>query len=95
MGLTRRCAEGGLTRNLGVGMYESGVLGLEMQAAVFEMLTYDNARGAPRNLELSIEISRWGDPGKDDARYLRQPYYVAANVHRFNEPAETLAEVAP
>ena len=40
---------------------------------------------------MSIEISRWGH----QARYLLQPYYVAANVHRFNEPAGTLTEVAP
>jgi hypothetical protein len=45
--------------------------------------------------EMSIEISRWGDPAKEDARYLLQHYYVAANVHRFNEPAGTLTEVAP
>lgn len=66
-----------------------------MQAAVFEMLTYDYAGGALRNLEMSIEISRWGDPAKEDAPYQLQPYYVGANVDRFNEPAETLTEVAP
>ena len=40
---------------------------------------------------------RWpmGDPAKEHARYLLQPYYVAANVHHFNEPAGTLTEVAP
>lgn len=59
------------------------------------MLTYDYAGGALRNLEMSIEISRWGHPAKEAARYLLQPYYVAANVHRYNEPAGTLTKVAP
>jgi hypothetical protein len=43
---------------------------------------------------MSIEISRWGDHAKKDAQYLLQPYYVAANVHRFNQPAGTTTEVA-
>jgi hypothetical protein len=89
------CAEASLTGNLGLSTYEFGVQGLEMQAAAFEMLTYRYAGGALRNLEMNIEISRWGDPAKKDPRYLLQPYYVAANVHRFNEPAGTLTEVAP
>jgi hypothetical protein len=55
----------------------------------------DYASGALRNLEMSIEINRSDDPAKEDARYLLQPYYIAANVHHFNKPAKTLAEVAP
>lgn len=89
------CAEASLTRNPDLGMYEFGVHGLEMQAALFEMLTYDSAGGARRNLEMSIEINQSGDPAKEDIRYLLQPYYVAANVHRFNEPARALTGVAP
>ena len=47
------CAVASLTRNFGLGTYEFGVQGLEMQAAAFEMLTYDYAAGALRNLEMS------------------------------------------
>lgn len=86
------CAEASLTRNLGYGTYEFVVRGLETlePAAVFGMFTFDYAGGALHNREMSIEISRWGDPARKNAQYLLQPYYVAANVHRFNAPAGTL-----
>jgi len=86
------CAEASLTRNLGYGAYEFAVRGLEAlePAAVFAMFTYDYASGALHNREMNIEISRWGDPTNKNAQYVLQPYYVAANVHRFNLPAGTL-----
>ena len=86
------CAEASLTRNFGYGTYEFVVRGLETlePAAVFAMFTYDYASGALFNREMSIEISRWGDPAKENAQYVLQPYYVASNVHRFNAPAGTL-----
>lgn len=86
------CAEASLTQNLGYGTYEFVVRGLDMlePAAVFGMFTYDYASGALFNREMSIEISRWGDPAKGNAQYVLQPYYVATNVHRFNAPAGTL-----
>ncbi|HEX5423323.1 MAG TPA: glycoside hydrolase family 16 protein [Candidatus Acidoferrales bacterium] len=86
------CAEASLTRSLGYGTYEFVVRGLDTlePAAVFGMFTYDYASGAQFNREMDIEISRWGDPTKKNAQYVLQPYYVAANVHRFNAPAGTL-----
>jgi hypothetical protein len=86
------CAEASMTRNLGYGTYEFVVCGLDAlePAAVFGMFTYDYASGALHNREMNIEISRWGDPTKKNAQYVLQPYYVAANVHRFNAPAGTL-----
>jgi hypothetical protein len=86
------CAEASLTRNLGYGTYEFVVHGLDKlePAAVFGMFTYDYASGAQHNREMDIEISHWGDPTKKNAQYVLQPYYVAANVHRFNAPAGTL-----
>jgi len=91
-----RCGEASLTRNLGNGTYELVVRGLDAPepAAVFGMFIYDYAGGALHNREMSIEISRWGDSPKKDAQYLLQPYYAAVKVHRFNEPAGTLTEVA-
>lgn len=86
------CAEASLTQNLGYGTYEFVVRGLDAlePAAVFGMFTFDYAGGALHNREMSIEISRWGDPERKNAQYILQPYYVAANVHRFNTPSGTL-----
>lgn len=86
------CAEASLTQNFGYGTYEFVVRGLETleTAAVFGMFTYDYASGALHNREMSIEISRWGDSAKKNAQYVLQPYYVAANVHRFDAPAGPL-----
>ena len=86
------CAETSLVRNLGYGTYELVVRDLEglEPAAVFSMFTYDYASGAQHNREMSVEISRWGDSAKKNAQYLVQPYYVAANVHRFNVPPGVL-----
>jgi hypothetical protein len=86
------CAEASMTRDLGYGTYEFAVRGLDSlePAAVFEMFTYDYASGAQHNREMNIEISRWGDPTNKNAQYVLQPYYVAANVHRFTAPAGTL-----
>ena len=79
-----------MTRNLGYGTYEFVVRGLDAlePAAVFSMFTYDYASGALHNREMNIGI--WGDPTKKNAEYVLQPYYVGANVHRFNVPAGTL-----
>jgi hypothetical protein len=86
------CAEASMMRDLGYGTYEFVVRGLDAlePAAVFEMFTYDYASGAQHNREMNIEISRWGDPANKNAQYVLQPYYVAANVHRFNVPAGIL-----
>jgi hypothetical protein len=86
------CAEVSLNRNLGYGTYEFVVRGLENlePAAVFSMFTYDYASGAQHNREMDIEISRWGGPAESNAQYVMQPYYVAANVHRFSIPGGTL-----
>ena len=86
------CAEASLTQNLGYGTYEIVVRGLDTlePAAVFGIFTYDYASGALHNREMNIEISQWGDPAKKNAQYIVQPYYAAANVHRFNVPAGTL-----
>jgi hypothetical protein len=82
------CAEASLTRNFGYGTYEFVVRGLDTlePAAVFGLFTFDYASGALHNREMAVEISQWGDPAKKNAQYVLQPYYIAANVHRFNVP---------
>ncbi len=86
------CSEASMTRNLGYGTYEFVVRGLDSlePAAAFDMFTYDYASGAQHNREMNIEISQWGNPSQTNAQYVLQPYYVAANVHRFEAPAGTL-----
>jgi len=86
------CAEAALTRNFGYGAYEFVVRGLETlePAAVFDIFTYDYTGITQHYREMNIEISQWGDPAPKNAQYVVQPYYVAANVHRFNAPAGIL-----
>ena len=36
--------------------------------------------------ELDVEISRWADPGNDNAQFVVQPYTRAGNVERFSIP---------
>ena len=52
--------------------------------------TWDYAASNENYHEMDIEISRWGDPAGKNAQYVRQPYYVPANVERFMAPAGTL-----
>ena len=40
--------------------------------------------------EMNIELSRWGDAGNKNAQFVVQPYYIPANVFRFNAPAGAL-----
>lgn len=78
-----------LQRSLGYGSYRfvvQDVSHLE-PAAVFSMLTWDGGSSAH---EMDIEVSRWGQPASKNAQFLIQPYYVAANVVRFETPAGPL-----
>jgi hypothetical protein len=36
---------------------------------------------------MNLDISRWGDPDNKNLQYVVQPYYIPANVVRFNAPA--------
>ncbi len=86
------CAETSMVRNLGYGTYEFVVRGLEglEPAAVLSMFTFDYASGAQHNREMNMEVSRWGSDSKKNAQFVVQPYYTAANVHRFNVPGGVL-----
>lgn len=85
-------AEVALTRPLGYGTYVFVVRDVAQlePAATFSMLTWDDAAFDQNHRELDIEISRWGRDGTDNAQYVVQPYYVAANVARFLAPAGRL-----
>lgn len=86
------CAEVQLTRSLGYGSYQIVVRDsshLE-PAAVLSMFTWDDLGADQNHRELSIELTRWGDPDSKNAQYVIQPFYVPSNVARFTAPSGTL-----
>jgi hypothetical protein len=87
-----KCAEVSLPRSLGYGSYSFVVQETSHleSPVVFSMLTWDDLAQDQNHRELDIEISRWGESGGKNAQYVVQPYYVAANVVRFNAPAGVL-----
>ena len=86
------CAEVILTRSLGYGSYSFVVRDVAHlpPAVVLGLFTWDDVAGDQRFREMDVEISRWGDPENANAQYVVQPYYVPANVSRFQAPAGTL-----
>src|SRR5262249_1752212 len=82
------CAEVTLMRSLGYGNYSFVVRDISHlePTVAFAMFTFDYAEGDLNNREMGIEISRWGRPEAENAQYVLQPFYVAANVARFNVP---------
>jgi hypothetical protein len=85
-------SEVALTRALGYGTYAFVVRDVSQleSAATVGLLTWDDEGGDQNHRELDIEISRWGDTNIANAQYVVQPYYVAANVRRFEAPAGPL-----
>ena len=81
-------AEVSLTRPLGYGTYifETADVSAMDPAAVLGLLTWDDGAAEHNHRELDVEISQWGDPRIDNAQFVVQPYYVAANVRRFVAP---------
>ena len=86
------CAEVALTRSFGYGTYSFVVRdtsNLE-PAAVLAMFTWDYSGAEENNREMDVEISRWADPASKNTQYVVQPFYVPANVARFDSPAGVL-----
>ena len=83
-----KCAELSLTSSLGYGNYifvMRDASKLE-SAAVFSIFTWDGPAEKENHREFDIEVSRWGEEVRENARYAIQPYYVAGNVSRFVVP---------
>lgn len=82
------CAEIVLQRSLGYGTYSFKIRDATPFDAgtVLGMFTWDDLEAGQNHREVDVEISQWGDPGIKDAQYVIQPYYVAANVFRFDSP---------
>lgn len=87
------CAEVRLLRSLGYGSYRFVVRDVSQlePAAVLSMFTWDEADAGQNHREMNIELAKWGDAASKNAQYVVQPYYVPANVVRFNVPAGALA----
>lgn len=86
------CAEVRLSRSLGYGTYTFVVRDVSQlePSIVFSFFTWDEADAGQSHREMNIELAKWGDPESKNAQYVVQPYYVAANVFRFNVPAGAL-----
>lgn len=83
------CAEVALTRSLGYGLYKfiiRSVPTLE-PGTVLGLFTYDPLEAGQNHREIDIELSQWGDPEAKNTQFAIQPYYVPANVFRFDSPA--------
>ena len=88
-----KCAEVSLTSSLGYGTYVfvmQDVSKLE-PAAVSAIFTWDGPAEKENHREFDIEVSRWGEDARENARYAIQPYYLAGNVARFVIPAGSFA----
>jgi hypothetical protein len=86
------CAEINLNRSLGYGTYRFVVEDVShvAPAAVLGMFTFDENSVEESRNELDVELSQWGDPDRENTQYVVQPFYVPANVYRFNAPPGTL-----
>jgi len=82
-------AEVALTRSLGYGTYLFVVRDTSQlePAAVFSVFTWDPSGADPSHREMDIELTQWGDPTSKNAQFVVQPYYVPANVARFDVPS--------
>jgi hypothetical protein len=86
------CAEVILSRSLGYGTYSFRVHEIPQlePGTVFGMFTWDELEGGQDHREMDIELSQWGDPSTKNAQFAIQPYYVPANVFRFDSPDSAL-----
>ncbi len=91
-GVDWMCAEVRLTRSLGYGTYVFTIRDVSHlePSAVLTLSTSDGVGMENDRRELDIEISRWGLRNNDNAQYVVQPYYIPANIVRFQAPAGKL-----
>jgi hypothetical protein len=82
-------AEVRLTRSLGYGTYSFDVRDTSQidPSAAFSMYTFDPLGSDQNFRELTVDVSRWGDPGNMNGQFVVQPETVPGNVFRFAIPA--------
>lgn len=78
-----------LTHSLGYGTYSFDIRDSSQvdPSAAFSMYTFDPLGSAENFRELTIDVSRWGEPGNMNGQFVVQPETVPANVYRFAIPA--------
>ena len=78
-----------LTRSLGYGTYSFDVRDTSQldAAAVLSLYTFDPLGSDQNFRELTIDVSRWGEPGNLNGQFVVQPETVPSNVFRFAIPA--------
>ena len=78
-----------LTRSLGYGTYSFDVRDTSQidPSAAFSMYTFDPLGSDQNFRELTVDVSRWGEPGTMNGQFVVQPETVPANVFRFAIPA--------
>jgi hypothetical protein len=78
-----------LTRSLGYGTYSFDVRDTSLidPSAAFSMYTFDPLGSDHNFRELTVDVSRWGEPGAMNGQFVVQPETVPANVFRFAIPA--------
>jgi hypothetical protein len=78
-----------LTRSLGYGTYSFDVRDTSQldASAAFSMYTFDPLGSDQNFRELTVDVSRWGEPGNLNGQFVVQPDTVPANVFRFAIPA--------
>ena len=62
-------------------------------ATIFSAFTWDELPDDPNHREMDVEVSRWGEPVRENGRFILQPFYVPANVSRFIAPPGELTFV--
>jgi len=82
-------AEVGLLRSLGYGTYRFVVSDISHLEPA-QVLTISSWDASSPYQEMDIETSRWGEATGKNAQFVVQPYYVPANVVRFQAPAGRL-----
>jgi len=78
-----------LTRSFGYGTYSFDVRDISQvdPSAAFSMYTFDPLGSDQNFRELTVDVSRWGDPSNMNGQFVVQPETVPANVFRFAIPA--------
>jgi len=76
-------------RSLGYGTYafDVGDTSRLDPSAALSMYTFDRLGSDQNFRELTIDVSRWGEPGNMDGQFVVQPETVPANVFRFAIPS--------
>jgi hypothetical protein len=87
------CSEVIQTRGFGYGTYRFTLHDVSHMepALALSLFTWDDTVQEPPHRELTIEFSRWGDPASKNGQFVVQPYYIPANVSRFDVPPGPVA----